>query len=649
MAGRYGNDIPIMADTISPSTSTRQTKREGTLEELQCLTTGGRKLNNWNDFCRAWRNGIRIQQHKEGSNKRKENTNGAIAIVHHAEMMETIKTSLRQDGPSHIIFPGTKDSFVQLAVEYPCPRAYTLCMWIKVDETIGNGFLLCRCRCPTGGLDIQLSDRQSDGRWKVIMKGSSVEESSASNERAEAVGSVYMTSGRWHLVSIRHSFMRCSKISFVVDGNLEFENEVMYPFHISPVESQWVFGLGLKGQISSVSMYCEDVPLVMLSLLHSKGPHTASLVHGVIRTPQSSFDSGHMTLGTQISKGPSAAKACRLVPTFCITSAHFIPLANLPQISPGRPNVDHIEMVSRVIEDSPNIDGNTLVPSMTGTCQLSVIDGIDSTMSRADTWLAAGGSMLLILMIQEYVKAINVRYQSGQRGTSSSNITTSSSSNPSSLLQSQLLNQQGEDLLSLLHKNMSLLATLLESSADLKEQFVQIHGFHVIGSILAQLLQKHRTITKEMVDCCVELCLSLGTDATKGDGIAAALQGLLFDYRVWGDASDTVKLYLLNGVSNVVGSNSEQLFRCIGLQRLLDVFRLYISPSTLTFSTSAGSPRWSFAASSGGVDGDNMDGKDVMRVHMECTNVCAKLIASVVEAGRSITYEPYEPIYSITL
>ena len=123
MAGRYGNDIPIMADTISPSTSTRQTKREGTLEELQCLTTGGRKLNNWNDFCRAWRNGIRIQQHKEGSNKRKENTNGAIAIVHHAEMMETIKTSLRQDGPSHIIFPGTKDSFVQLAVEYPCPRA----------------------------------------------------------------------------------------------------------------------------------------------------------------------------------------------------------------------------------------------------------------------------------------------------------------------------------------------------------------------------------------------------------------------------------------------------------------------------------------------------------------------------------------------
>ena len=645
MAGRYGNDIPVMVEIVSPPT--KQARNVGTLEEVQKLCTG--KLNNWNDFCRAWRNGIRLQQqhHRGEGSRRKDNVNCTIAIVHHADMIETIKTSLHQDGPPHIIFPGLKDSFVQLAVEYPCPRAYTLCMWIKVDETNGNGFLLCRCRCPTGGLDIQLSDRQSDGRWKVIMKGSSVEESSASNERAEAVGSVYMTSGRWHLVSIRHSFMRCSKISFVVDGNLEFENEVMYPFHISPVESQWVFGLGLKGQISSVSLYCEDVPLAMLSLLHSKGPHTASLIHGVIRTPQSSFDSGHMTLGTQISKGPSASKACRLVPTFCITAAHFLPLANLPQIPPGRPNVDHIEMVSRVIEDSPNVDGNTLVPSMTGACQLSVIDGVDSTMSRADTWLAAGGSMLLILMLQEYVKAINMRYHSGPRGNSNSNVMTSSSSNlSSSLSQSQQQHQQGEDLTSLLHKSMSLLATLLESSADLKEQFIQIHGFHVIGSILAQLFHKRRTITNETVDCCVELCLSLGTDATKGDGIAAALQGLLFDYRVWGDASDTVKLYLLNGVSNVVGSNSEQLFRCIGLQRLLDVFRLYISPSTLTLSSPTGSKGYSLSAAG---DGEHMDGKEAMQVHVECTNVCAKLIASVVEAGKSIVYEQRYPTYLTTL
>ena len=413
-----------------------------------------------------------------------------------------------------------------------------------------------------------------------------------------------------------------------------------------------MFGLGLKGQISSVSLYCEDVPLAMLSLLHSKGPHTASLVHGVIRTPQSSFDSGHMTLGTQISKGPSAAKACRLVPTFCITAAHFLPLANLPQIPPGRPNVDHIEMVSRVIEDSPNVDGNTLVPSMTGACQLSVIDGVDSTMSRADTWLAAGGSMLLILIMQEYVKAINARYQSGQRGNGSSSIAVSSSSNQSSLSPSQQLHQPGEDLPSLLHKSMSLLATLLESSADLKEQFVQIHGFHVIGSVLAQLYHKHYTITKETVDCCVELCLSLGTDATKGDGIAAALQGLLFDYRIWGDATDNVKLYLLNGVSNVVGSNSEQLFRCIGLQRLLDVFRLYISPSTI-IPSAPGLKGWSLVApggaagggaaagTAGGGDDDSMDGKDVMRVHVECTNVCAKLIASVVDSGKSRSYEQY--------
>ena len=571
MEGRYGADF--LSFPMSSTTPTKQSvasPAKFSHEMKRFLDDGStEKINNWNDFCRAWRNGIRAHANNNNSGMVRCDNVETIAIRHHADVMQTIRSSLRQDGPPHVIFPGQKDSFVQLAAEYPCPRAYTLCLWLMIDESVTatSSFLLCRCRCPTGGLDIQLSDRQPDGRWTVTMKGSSVEEGSASNDRTEAKGSAYITTGRWHLLSIRHSYVRCSKISFIVDGHMEFENEVMYPFHISPVESQWVFGLGFRGLISSVSLYGEEIPLSMLTLLHGKGPHTASLVQGVIRTPQSSFESGHMTLGTQISKGPTAAKACRLVPILCITAAYFIPLANLPQLPPGRPNVDHIGMVSRMIEDSPNVDGNVLVPSMTGSCQLSVIDGVDSTMSQADALLAAGGGMLMLYLLQEYVRAVNARHGRGSPMSSSSSSSSSWASSSASLAAD----------LALIHSTISLLATLLESSADLKEQFIQIHGFHIVGSCLSQLTHKRRTLSTATVDCCVELSLSLGADALKGDGVASALQGLLFDFRVWGEVDGAVKLHLLTKVAALVGSSGEQLFRCVGLQRLLDVLRLYVS------------------------------------------------------------------------
>jgi hypothetical protein len=39
------------------------------------------------------------------------------------------------------------------------------------------------------------------------------------------------------------------------------------------------------------------------------------------------------------------------------------------------------------------------------------------------------------------------------------------------------------------------------------------------------------------VEACIDLVKSLGMDSKKGDGLAAALQGLLFDFRLWGAAS----------------------------------------------------------------------------------------------------------------
>ena len=569
----------------------------------------------WNSFCRALRNGVRSYIDLNGANKDMFVSGDNISISHHARMLETVRFGLVHDNPAHVVFPGLKDSFVQMSAEFTCPRAFTVCMWVKIDEdTAIKGFLLCRCRCPTGGLDVILSERQTDGKWLVTIEGSSEGpnySSAASN--CEVKGSVYISHGKWHLLSIRHqsNFIRSAKVSFVVDGNLEFENELPYPFANSFIESQWLFGLRFKGLLASASLYPEEVSLSLLTLLYNKGPHMPSLIHGVVGTPQASFDTGHVILGTQIAKGTSAIEACRAVPAFCITANHFIPLANLPQIPPGRQNVDHIEMTPRLSEDSSS-EGNLLLPSMTGTCRISIKDGINSSRGWAESWLTAGGCPLLLYLLREYVHAIpfsmklNVKTQLMEDGSPI-------------------------DFLMLVKQTICLLASLIESSAELKEQFIQIHGFHVVGSCLSQIENKGTAISKELVDCCVELTLSLGLDALKGDGIAAALQGLLLDFRIWGDCNDNVKLYLLNSIANVVASTGDQLYRNVGLQRLLDIFRLHVCPSDTKESIenikSVNAIQCALAVSTS---------TEYTDLKVDCANACSRLLSIAIDAGLSI-------------
>ena len=56
----------------------------------------------------------------------------------------------------------------------------------------------------------------------------------------------------------------------------------------------------------------------------------------------------------------------------------------------------------------------------------------------------------------------------------------------------------------------------------------------------------------------------------KGDGVAAALQGLLFDFRTWGCCSPSVLLYLLQQLVITMSSSpaaADSLYRSIGIQR----------------------------------------------------------------------------------
>lgn len=148
-------------------------------DELKHFVSAVKGQSTWNDLCKSLRNGVRSHKatidndiNNINSDDNNDDNHDNIAIEYHTEILSMIKFGLAHDNPAHIIFPGTKDSFVQLSAEFSNPRAFTVCMWLKIDEdTEVKGFLLCRCRCPTGGLDVILSERQADGRWLVTMKG----------------------------------------------------------------------------------------------------------------------------------------------------------------------------------------------------------------------------------------------------------------------------------------------------------------------------------------------------------------------------------------------------------------------------------------------------------------------------------------------
>lgn len=77
---------------------------------------------------------------------------------------------------------------------------------------------------------------------------------------------------------------------------------------------------------------------------------------------------------------------------------------------------------------------------------------------------------------------------------------------------------------------------LLRASFDLKEQFIQTHGFHVVAFCLSNLVSasapfspqpqqsKGYYMTEELITQTIHLVVSLGPDAKKGDAITAALQ-----------------------------------------------------------------------------------------------------------------------------
>ena len=541
------------------------------------------------------------------NNNNTNNYNNTISL--HKEVLKVFEESVISDDPHHIRFPGDKDSYLQVqtsTIGMTGIRAFTVAIWCKLSSSsmdtnnINNNnsnksFLLFRCAGQKGGIDALLSDRRSvdptggkggtseggaqggvqggadtggqGGQWILTLRAFS--DSGKLTNKAEIKTSIYFTN-----INIYHHFVmkheENNKISFYIDGILEIESELPYQFsgsgHMSGTQFKWTFGLGLKGGISNICFYSDALNQPIVQLLYGLGPHTKSIATGVTAIPQSSFDTGHSVLGSKISKGSSAHKLCRLPVLFNITAPHLITGANLPQYPLGRLNADHTEM-------TPWTPGaHFKAPTITGGCRLSL------PCSWVSAWIDAGSCSVILHLISYYCKAINLDVSTQAAAANLTNNTpspTTSITSPPTSPPTAVVVQPSETI-HCLKQTIDLLQQLLRTSAEAKEQFLQIHGFHILSHHLAQLYRKDLHLDVDLVTACCALLPALGIDSRSGDGIAAALQGLLFDFRVWGECAPEVRMQHMFRLVEMTSDKGDELDRCIGVQRILDALRLYI-------------------------------------------------------------------------
>lgn len=462
----------------------------------------------------------------------------------HKKILDVLKSILEQDSPPVIKFPGDSKSYVQLPnIPVDCPDAYTLAMWCKFGDTPVNGETrLFRARTPTGGVECHLAEYQSDGRCLFRIKSYSDDHGNIVTD--EVHGTMYFTHNKWHLLAFVHKAktrVEDSTIRVFVDGNLEIEHEMPYPFAQSPPESMWTFGAGLKASMAGMTMYNDVLSPQLITLLTEAGPYVGSLDVSVSH-PQGTFDTGHSVLGTHFTKGPDAVLACRTGLIFSYSPLHFALDALLPPVNAGKVSPELIEMTPRVVESD-----QTKIPFHTGMCD------VDVSSSWLTTWNNVGGTGIILYLLWDYA---NFRSTGGNGGN------------------------VADTMFACVNGVLDLLTMLLTRSAVARDQFLQDHGFHVISLTLARLEQKSVALDVNMVNKCIQLVLALQSDGSDGDGLTAALQGLLLDFKLWESASLATKQHLLSSVAELTATNAQALFRSTGVQRILDIIDEHCSSNT---------------------------------------------------------------------
>lgn len=460
----------------------------------------------------------------------------------HVLVLEQLGQCLQGDNPSHILFPGEKDSFLEVSsIPWSFRGGFTLAIWIKVPTCIPNkGFELFRCKSPLLSIEATLLANSEDGVYSVRIVSSSEKRG-----RDEIRGKVVIPVGGWHLLTVKYlggNSLTANTIGISIDGSVEMEGKFMYPVVSQSLETLWTFGISFAGQMSSITLYDGEVNPSFLHFLHGLGPYLTDIGKGVYY-PQSTHDTGHSPLGTLFTKGPWA-KLHRLPRVFCITALATKSNFTMPLHKAGRQFSDFIAMTPL------KTDGDLpLIVSLHGKCK-SIL-----SKSWVDQLVCTGGILLPLYLFWSY----SIKIGKADFGAHTS--------------------EYNQQMKVCMLKSLRVVQYLLQVSIDAKEQLLQTHGFHVLAHcIYSALVENAEYFTTDalVIEAILSIVAELRYDASKGDGIAAALQGILFDFRIWSQCSLPNLKLLLEGTATFSLKAGDQLFNAIGIQRLLDLVRVHL-------------------------------------------------------------------------
>lgn len=204
-----------------------------------------------------------------------------------------------------------------------------------------------------------------------------------------------------------------------------------------------------------------------------------------MRYPQCSFDSGFITLGSMFSKGPLALKMVKSNVLFTIDIYSFLSTGDLgcqnvtshfqsslvfdlesnntgiPALKLTFSNVDKIELTP--IYDVSSVGGSTgsvissaslpIIPLLSGDCQIYLSDSI------VDFFLNNEGSMSILYLLWGYCNIFPLPKRN------------------EGISEDLTVNENIECLLSCVKSVLKLLINVLKISGEIREQFLQEHGY----------------------------------------------------------------------------------------------------------------------------------------------------------------------------
>lgn len=323
-------------------------------------------------------------------------------------------------------------------------------------------------------------------------------------------------------------------------------------------------------------------------------------------------------LGTLWTKGDLAATiSSKYTPLFCITALHFGDHSNQPSFGDLRSSLSYltpalpyhnvgIDTINYSIMRSLNLHeshtedmmgGSSNVPYLSSEKCVVVAGHNGLSVDWVNMMVGAGGCVPLLYMLYNYCSSPQLH-----------------SIAPCSLTNDTLSNSDKcrSAHIKCISSTLNLLASLILSSVDVREQFLQCHGFHIVAHCLQAIPDKHILITMDVVEACYAIVYNYGLESasvgddvpehganvktsssTHSDVLTAALQGLLLNFnQVWGNCTALIKEYILTNLVALLLSHNqagaggarvsnntsgELLHRSIGISYLLDILKNYLN------------------------------------------------------------------------